>query len=473
MSKPQFSQTAAEADCHKAACGKRGNFALTKGDNVSDWALPYKNCDGSINKACVRNALARWNQVQGYSDAQKKAALAKLRRAARSVGISVSDDEFGLPPDPIRERFSFEATSTERHRVEEEGKEPMIIIAGRAISVTTTTNLNTYLAEELQRAAPTLKGVKVYKDHDYSTDNVVGKVVDARFHKEGIDYEAVIQANDPVAEKIELGLIDAVSIGAMVDGADCSICGEAKGTCRHITGEEYNGQTATNIVRGIKFFELSLVSMPGDKRATAGVAQSFDDALLQKVRVAESYMASVEVLEHTAEVEPQMSEQTNVEHEKQLKALETEKAELMGKIKEQAEAMEGLQDKFMNMLSSAKKRIARDILRREPQADAEAEAARLEELMGKDIDVLEAMLDTMVKMAPKPAPSGPTGVVTTSEGQGKRTLTRERKKAVIRRLFKFDDPNQRAISQLDGYNPMAQEWHTPDLLSEDDKVVKE
>lgn len=81
-------------------------FALVK-DDVRK--LPYKNKDGSVNKAHVKNALARINQVDGFSPEEKKKALRKLIRAAKSVGIEVSDDtpKMKLSDETIKEIEKF------------------------------------------------------------------------------------------------------------------------------------------------------------------------------------------------------------------------------------------------------------------------------------------------------------------------------------------------------------------------------
>lgn len=54
--------------------------------------LPYKDADGKVDAAHVRNALARLSQTQIPDDA-KKAARSKLAAAAKSVGVEVSDEE--------------------------------------------------------------------------------------------------------------------------------------------------------------------------------------------------------------------------------------------------------------------------------------------------------------------------------------------------------------------------------------------
>ncbi len=54
--------------------------------------LPYKNADGKVDPAHVRNALARLSQTK-IPEAAKAAAKRKLVAAAKSVGIEVSDDD--------------------------------------------------------------------------------------------------------------------------------------------------------------------------------------------------------------------------------------------------------------------------------------------------------------------------------------------------------------------------------------------
>ena len=52
--------------------------------------LPYKNADGKLDKAHIRNALARVNQVKA-SPAVKRRALAKLMRIARGLGMKIQE----------------------------------------------------------------------------------------------------------------------------------------------------------------------------------------------------------------------------------------------------------------------------------------------------------------------------------------------------------------------------------------------
>jgi len=133
-------------------------------------------------------------------------------------------------------------------------------IKGVAISSTTTANGHTFIEEELEKSAQTLMGVPLLKDHENIVDNIVGKVTESRFdfNTGSIMFEAVV-VDRSMVEKIKLGLLDSVSIGAQV--ADLEENSEGK-----------------LIPRGIEFKELSLVAVPADGNATFGIAlkQAYD-----------------------------------------------------------------------------------------------------------------------------------------------------------------------------------------------------
>lgn len=476
MSEPLIKSEAevCEADCHSAACGKRSNYALAKGDEVSGWALPYKNCDGSINKACLRAALARWNQVQGYSSGAKKAALAKLRRAAKSVGMEVNDKEYGLPPDPIFEKFFFTAPITEVQKISEEESPdgPMMFIRGRAINATTTLNNLTYPPAELHRAAPTLEGRNVFKDHLYTTESVVGRVVTSVFKQNGIDYDAALMKSDPVVEKIELGLIDKVSIGAKVEDITCSLCGESVGMCNHVVGREYDGVLATGVVHGLTFIELSLVPFPGDESTSIDVSHSLDEVLIGKIRIAESARIEEGAPSITHEVETRMSEK-NVEHE-QLKALQAEKVKLEEAAKAKDEKMAQMTEQYAVLQENAKKRLVRDIVAVEKSigklADEEAVKAREEALKDMSIEVLEGIHDTVIELEPPATPpeADSQGVVGETPPEDPAEISREQKKDIIRQFFGFDTPVKEARKTLRKYNPQSHEWAARPVIVKED-----
>lgn len=70
--------------------------------------LPYKNASGQLDKAHIKNALARVNQIKA-SPAVKKRALAKLMRIAKALGMNVQEkknfklSDFGYYLDLLEE----------------------------------------------------------------------------------------------------------------------------------------------------------------------------------------------------------------------------------------------------------------------------------------------------------------------------------------------------------------------------------
>lgn len=63
----------------------RGLHAWTNGDGLEDCHLPIKGPDGAVKPECVRNALARLNQVQGLSGDAEAAVRGKLENLLNKI----------------------------------------------------------------------------------------------------------------------------------------------------------------------------------------------------------------------------------------------------------------------------------------------------------------------------------------------------------------------------------------------------
>jgi uncharacterized protein len=61
-------------------------------DDTSTWKLPWKFSTEEKTKSHLRNALARFNQLTGVSEEDKKKAWTKLVSLCKKYGIEVSDD---------------------------------------------------------------------------------------------------------------------------------------------------------------------------------------------------------------------------------------------------------------------------------------------------------------------------------------------------------------------------------------------
>jgi len=130
------------------------------------------------------------------------------------------------------------------------------IINGIAINETTTSNGHKFIGEELSKAANTLIGVPLLKDHDNSIDSIVGKVNVAHWDEalRNIPFTAVVK-DSKVKQLIKDKLLSTVSVGAHVKPEDIE--------------ETEDGDI---IPHNIQFKELSVVAVPADGGATFSVA---------------------------------------------------------------------------------------------------------------------------------------------------------------------------------------------------------
>jgi hypothetical protein len=131
-------------------------------------------------------------------------------------------------------------------------------ISGVAIAAGMSRNFNVYTSEELQAFAPLLVGAPVYIEH-VAVDSAAGKVTKCTYDASSrcLLYEAEIY--DPViADKIRLGLIQHVSVGADYDVLDVV---DAK------------------IPHGLSKPELSLVAVPGIPETNIQVLERLRESL--------------------------------------------------------------------------------------------------------------------------------------------------------------------------------------------------
>jgi hypothetical protein len=66
-----------------------------------------------------------------------------------------------------------------------------------------------------------------------------------------------------------------LSIGAIVQKSECSLCGQEHGTCDHLVGKPYMGKMCYEFVSEFELEEISFVKIPGNKHCRV---TSFTDA---------------------------------------------------------------------------------------------------------------------------------------------------------------------------------------------------
>jgi cell division protein FtsX len=72
---------------------KRGELDAADRNELPDsaYAFPKKRKEPLTDAKHVRNALARFNQVEDVTDAEREQAFANIRKAAEHYGVEVSE----------------------------------------------------------------------------------------------------------------------------------------------------------------------------------------------------------------------------------------------------------------------------------------------------------------------------------------------------------------------------------------------
>ena len=144
-------------------------------------------------------------------------------------------------------------------------------VSGVALEETVSRNGVRYLGEEIEKAAKSLEGKKIIKDHNKLVDNVVGVVTESKYNKseKKLRFKGKIM-DDKMKEMINDGRLDNVSIGA---------------TVKELVEETVNDEQVQT-ARGINFEELSLVVVPGVQAAT--ITQALEGIDSQVMRITEA-----------------------------------------------------------------------------------------------------------------------------------------------------------------------------------------
>ena len=181
------------------------------------------------------------------------------------------------------------------------------MIRGTANNETTTRNGITYIASELESAAPSFRNKPILVDHSASIKDIVGRTTEnVQFDssKKSIEFEAKIM-DSKIKEMINDGRITDVSIGASV---------------KDLQKNEKNGSVTAV---GLEGMEISLVAVPGDPGANLAnaLSESFD---LKEMQMSVENIEDVDI-ELNIEKEDNMEEaEKDVPQEEEVVAEPTE-----------------------------------------------------------------------------------------------------------------------------------------------------
>lgn len=212
--------------------------------------LPYKNKEGKIDAAHVRNAIARLPQTN-ISDEAKASALRKLIAAAKKVGVKVSDKgkksldiPFDCSVDIVK---SYE--DDEKWYIEGYAGSTELDLAGDIITEDAFKQSENDL----------INNSTLLYNHD--PEQPIGKVEAAKATKEGIWIKALISKTVPDTwQKVKEGVLNKFSIRGKVEDA-------VKRFIKEIGGKIVN--KVVNVINKIYLIEASLVALPMNPEAKA------------------------------------------------------------------------------------------------------------------------------------------------------------------------------------------------------------
>lgn len=99
---------------------------LTQQGDLPDsvYAFPTQRKEPLTDARHVRNAVARFDQVTGVSDAERTQAFANIKKAARHYGVDLSErswKDLGKKPQRGRRRAAEQASATRKRRYGSKG----------------------------------------------------------------------------------------------------------------------------------------------------------------------------------------------------------------------------------------------------------------------------------------------------------------------------------------------------------------
>jgi hypothetical protein len=100
---------------------KHGQLTAQSDLPDSVYAFPKQRKEPLTDAKHVRNAVARFDQVTGVSDADRELAFANIEKAAKHYNVDLSEKswrDLGVHPQPNRKEAAAKGVATKRKRGE-------------------------------------------------------------------------------------------------------------------------------------------------------------------------------------------------------------------------------------------------------------------------------------------------------------------------------------------------------------------
>ena len=98
---------------------KHGQLTAQSDLPDSVYAFPKQRKEPLTDASHVRNAVARFDQVTGVSDAERELAFANIEKAAKHYAVDLSETswhDLGVHPQGLRKEAAAKGVATKRER---------------------------------------------------------------------------------------------------------------------------------------------------------------------------------------------------------------------------------------------------------------------------------------------------------------------------------------------------------------------
>jgi septum formation inhibitor MinC len=316
-------------------------------------------------------------------------------------------------------------------------------------------------------------------DHGKGSLDNAGKVLVAAWERRAgldstISYVARIRKTHPVAEAVKVGDIDTVSVSALAEKIECSVCGEDMRHCPHHIGQtyEYDGEDvlATALGRGLEFRELSITPFPADPRASAWVKNDSMFSAIEMLVESSEYKTQPQKVGVTTKMSEDKSEELALAEEN--RKLQAEKEQLQKKTEEAQKIVEQFQKREKAALvdRAFELEVEANLSRSEDEKVRKTElSAMSSEVLGAKIEDLKKFKEKFEVLKEKAEPKSKAVVAEVSEAEEKEekkpplTYAREEVKSGLRFVLGNMRTSEKArvITRqmaLDSQNPNSSEY---------------
>lgn len=259
----------------------KSHFAYQGSGGPSSWHLPIKFSTDEKTKSHIRDALSRWDQTDMPDSTEKAKAWRRIVSAAKAHGIEVNEKHtsFASFVEFAGPNGAKLMDTMELHNYLKPTDADYIQVPIRALSATAVQggimDFGHKDGKALREAVPLFNNLTIFKDHDWSVDNWLGKTSDAYWDGADGDTPAGVnmmlnvdtKADPKAARGLLSGALDSGSVTVKFDYEQSHPKMKLDEFFNKL-GEEVDGETVRALVTKItRLMEYSVVWQGADAYA--------------------------------------------------------------------------------------------------------------------------------------------------------------------------------------------------------------